>query len=182
MGKDFSHIIKDIFRLLTLEELKELALNKKKHKAVPLTEIILSGLEEAPVFGKEGRNLHDKDEKLSVEKSVVAEAVKLQDEEEYKCAENVAAVLAEYHYYCQEAEKKIFSPSVRKKKRSRKAQISGFILKERKKLEEVNFKLKRQEIVKLYRENSQIGLKGKKEANGEHSNFDVSGILLKKRA
>ena len=167
------HILKDIFRLFTLEELDEFASTKKKYKIVSLTEIILDQLKAKDSVPKKG--LDDLCERAEVS----GERTSKKEMESYKCAKNVEAVLEEYRHYCQEAEKKIFSPSARKKKRSRKIEMSKFILKERKKLEKANFKLKRQEIIKLYKESAKINLKRKKE--GKRSKLDISGILFRKR-
>ena len=173
------HIEKNIFRILTVEELDELASTKKEYKSVPLTKIMSIELEET------GQNLEEEfgnDEKIEiVEMEKVRPESGTDGSMAYNCADNVADVLAEYNYYCQEAEKKIFSPSVRKKKRSRKVQISKLILEERKKLEEINYKLKRQEIIKRYRANSNAKLGNKKESKNEYPPSERSGILIKKQ-
>ena len=174
------HMERDVFRILTLEEMDELASTKKEYKSVSLTEIMSIELEE------NGRGLEQAYE--SVHKSDVAQEVEKvalekgkDDAAAYECADNVAAILAEYNYYCQEAEKKIFSPNVRKKKRSRKVQISKLILEERKKLEEINYRLKRQEIIKRYRANSNAKLGNKREGKNEYPPSERSGILIKKQ-
>ena len=46
VDKHHSHIVKNIFRLLTLDELNELASTKKKYNVVPLTEIMLAELKD----------------------------------------------------------------------------------------------------------------------------------------
>ena len=185
MNKYSDYVLKGIFRLLTLEELNELASTKKKYKMIPLTEIALSQLAGGELdLEKISDDFYHKSKKVDGEEvGTVAEKSQevVESADVYQCAEDVAAVLEEYRYYCQEAEKKVFAPSARKKKRSRRIQMSKFILEGRKQLEEANFKLKRQEIVRLYRENAKINVKREKEGKGKCATFDLSGILIKKR-
>ena len=189
MNKYSGDIVKNIFRLLSLEELNELASTKKKYKVVPLTEIVLTELKGAVLdLEKMSSDFYSKPKKIDAKESEAdkEEKAELEGKEEesgiyYRCAKNVDAILAEYNYRCQEAEKKVFSPEVRKKKRSRKMQMSKFILEERKKLEEANFKLKRQESINLYRENGSVSLGQGKKGENKHPNSDLSGILIKKR-
>ena len=181
MDKRPGHIIKDILRLLTLEEINVLASSKKKYELVPLTEILLERMEgedrgrerKSGDMGKEP-GIHGGEEE--VEEEMVVPGT-----EDYKCAESIAAILAEYHFYCREAEKGIFSSDVRKKRRSPKMQMSKLILEEREKSKEVNFKLKRQEILRRYRESFKVNLSSKREGKGECVKLDVSGILIKKK-
>ena len=55
------------------------------------------------------------------------------------------------------------------------------ILEEKKKLKKINDKLKRREIVKLYRANSGFKLGNKKEERSEYPPSERSGLLVKKR-
>ena len=184
MTKLPTDLIRYILRLLTPEEINGLTTTTKRHKSVPLTEVMMAQLKGIPLdLEKISQNFHNKTKEKKIETKVEEEETTKEEEKEkeiivYPCAKNVVAVLAEYVHHCKKAEKEILGPNPRKKRRPPKKQLSRFIIEEKKKLEELNLKSKRQEIIQLYQKTSKVNLEQQKRMKDDLSKSDLSGILV----
>ena len=174
MTESSTRLIRMILRILTPEEIGVLTTTTQNQKKIPLSDLLNAYFRGKETQTKEGEsNPKEVPSKKKIPKEEIAPI--------YSCSKKVSGILSEYALYCLEAEKNIFSSKVRNKKKKRGKQLSHFILEEKKKLEEINFKSKRQEIIKLYRETSKVNIEQQRRTKNDLSKSDLSGVLVKKR-
>ena len=194
MIKNPTIIVEEFLRLLTPGEISKLSITTKGERSVPLV-VIMDAYQNGEDLNldKISKDFYrKKDEadkgqgKISTkgprEEGRVAQGAKEKTSTvTYSCHKQAQALLAAYAGQCLEAEKNVLAPSVRKKRRPPKKQLSRFIMEEKKKLEEVNFKAKSQEIIRLYKDISKVNIDQQRLMKSDLAKSDLSGILLKKR-
>ncbi len=181
------HIIQQLFRILTPEEISQLTTSFSGVKKVSLSLLVkadMDGLNFEEVIERE----QNEDEKGDAD----AKILPFEDTEEVSAEEavlvfqvgpRVSELLIEYSKVFAELDKKILGQKRFPVRRSAsgKKQTSTLILEQKKKLHKSYSKIKSAEVMTLYKDTSNVDIEQQKRSKEEFNSSSKLGVLINKK-
>jgi hypothetical protein len=183
------HLVKNLLRVLTPEEIAELTTSSSERKKVDLSLLLRSDLDGAD-YNEIMEKYQDKSSDDSPKESEEAKILPFDSSEEpvetivYQAGERVLHLLSEYSKVFAELDKKVLGPKrfPKRKGSSGKKQTSALILEQKEKLHASYSKIKSMEVLSLYQDTKKNEVrKREKDAKEDFSFSSQLGVLINKK-